>query len=182
MTLRALCILHPGFEEIEAITPIDLLRRAGVEVTVAGIHGIGLVEGKNGIRVQASESLEEVKEDHFDLILLPGGPGISHIRNHPTLSLLLRNSAEKDVWLACICAAPLLLLDAGLIEDLNYTAHPSTIQSLPDAKNEPVVVHRHIITSQGAGTSTQFSLALIEALSGKKKADDIAESICWIQN
>lgn len=179
MKKRALCILHPGFEEIEAIAPIDLLRRAGVEVTIAGVHGIGLVEGKNSIRVQVEESLEDVQNDVYDLCILPGGPGIQNIRAHPIVCSILRTHSEKQKWIGCICAAPLLLLDAELIKDLSYTAHPSTKEALPNASSQPVVVDRHFINSQGAGTGTEFALALIEALFDKAKAKSIAESICW---
>jgi len=182
MTTSALIILHPGFEEIEAITPIDLLTRAGVDVTIAGLNEAGLVTGKNGVQVQTEITLAAVAEQSFDAVVLPGGPGIFEIRKHPELCQCLQAQAARNGLIGCICAAPLLLLDAGLIGELQYTAFPATKDELPNAQSCPVVVDGKFVTSRGAGTATEFGLALIEQLLGTAKSAEIAESICWPHN
>lgn len=179
MTATALIILHPGFEEIEAITPIDLLTRAGVEVTLAGLDTAGLITGKNGIQVQTEISLQAIDKNDFDAVILPGGPGINAIRQHPAVCARLKQQAAKGGVIGCICAAPLLLKDCQLIDSIAYTAFPATVDELPEAQNRPVVIDGHFVTSRGAGTATEFGLALIERLLGTEKSNEIAESICW---
>lgn len=179
MTATALIILHPGFEEIEAVTPIDLLVRAGVDVTVAGLQHAGLITGKSGLSIQAEVALDALDGQSFDAVILPGGPGINDLRNHPTVCRRLQEQASAGRLIGCICAAPLLLLDAGLINNLRYTAFPATAEELPDATNCPVVTDGHFVTSRGAGTAHEFGLALIEQLMGKAKSAEIADSICW---
>lgn len=179
MTQRALIILHPGFEEIEAVTPIDLLARAGVEVVQAAINGELGVPGRSGMTLQATHLLRDMTEQNFDAIILPGGPGIMQIRRHPLICSLLRKQHAAGKLIGCICAAPLLLLDAELTQDLKYTAHPSTKQELPDARQAAVVKHGTILTSRGAGTATEFALSLVQHLTDKHSTQKIAESICW---
>lgn len=179
MPLRALIILHPGFEEIEAVTPIDLLSRADIEVVQAALGDDLLVPGRSGITLQATHLLKDVAEERFDAIILPGGPGIFKIRKHPEICRLLQKQHVAGKQIACICAAPLLLLDAGILTDAaSYTAHPSTIDELPRRKADtPVVSSDNILTSPGAGSATQFSLQLITQLTNTATAKAIAESI-----
>ena len=179
MNKKALIILHPGFEEIEAITPIDLLTRAGVTVVQAALEETLQVTGKSGITVQASHHLNDVVSEPFDAVILPGGPGIQKIRNHPIICKLLEQQKEANRIIGCICAAPLLLLDAGLLENVRCTCYPSARNELPQAIIEDVVEDGPIITSRGPGTATEFSLQLIRALLDQAAADEIAQSICW---
>lgn len=177
--IRALIIMHPGFEEMEAVAPIDLLRRAGINVTLAGTTEENLVAGRGGIAFQTRDSFEKVKAgDLYDLVIVPGGPGIKALRHNTGICEFLGKHNAEGKILACICAAPLLLLDAALLPG-HYTAHPSTLSELPNPAEEDYVWDGNILTSKGAGTATQFSLALIEALIGKARRDEIAESICW---
>lgn len=178
MSKRALIILHPGFEEIEAITPIDLLSRADVEVVQAALGDTLLVAGRSDITLQATHSLDDVAEDTFDAIILPGGPGIMQVRKHPQLCKLLQDQHAADRVIACICAAPLLLLDAGLHVDLRYTCHPAAEGELSAALDAAVVQDGTIITSRGAGTATEFALQLVRELTDQHTADTIADSIC----
>lgn len=179
MNTRALIILHPGFEDIEAVTPIDLLTRAGVEVVPAALDDILHVPSRSGITVLATHDLNELMDEIFDAVILPGGPGIMQIRQHPLMCRLLRKQFAAGRLIACICAAPLLLLDAALHTDLRYTCHPSVTNELDAALDAPVVQDGVIITSRGAGTATPFALQLVGQLTDQKTAIALAESICW---
>lgn len=177
--IRALIIIHPGFEEMEAIAPIDLLIRANIDVTLASARGEKLVSGRGGIAIQTTHCFEDVKNNAlYDVVIVPGGPGIKSLRNNTEMCDFLRKHHTQGKLLACICAAPLLLLDAGLLPE-HYTAHHSTLSELPNQKEEDYVWDGNILTSRGAGTATQFSLALIEALTDQATRTKIAESICW---
>lgn len=179
MTQRALILLHPGFEEMEAVAPIDLLARAGVEVVQASTSSHLLVKGRNGITLEATRLLSDVAEQEFDAIILPGGPGIKKLRDDARIIACLRRHHEAGKLVAAICAAPLLLKDAGLAQDITYTAHPSTEEELGEARDETVVIDGHIITSRGAGTATEFALTLVRELCGEESSGEIAASICW---
>lgn len=175
-----LTILPEGFEELEAIAPIDLWRRAGMHVTVAALASKREVMGRNKIMVVADKILGSVGPDAvFDVLFLPGGPGVSHLRESPEIREILGRQFAADKWITAICAAPLALKDAGLLAGRKYTAHPSTATELPEANPaEKVVVDGKIVTSRGAGTSVEFGLKVIELLEGVEKADEIALSIC----
>ena len=177
--IRALIVLHPGFEEMEAIAAIDLLMRAEIDVTLASTTEEKLVPGRSGLVFQATHLFEAVKSDApFDAVVLPGGPGIKALRKQADLCELLQKHHAAGKILACICAAPLLLHDAGLLPE-HYTAHPSTSSELPKPEDQDYVWEGRILTSKGAGTATQFSLALIEALTDEATRTEVAESICW---
>jgi len=174
-----LAILAEGFEEIEALTPIDLLRRAGASVTVAalgeGIH----VSGRSGITVHADTTLAAVETLAFDCILLPGGPGVKHLRADGRVRRLLERQHQAEGWIAAICAAPAVLHDAGLLQGRRYTAHFSVANELPNIlAAERVVIDGRLITSRGAGTALDFGLALVEHFFGRDKAAEIGRSIC----
>lgn len=175
----ALVILHPGFEEIEAVTPIDLLTRAGISVMQAALSESLSVKGKNNIILQANNYLSAMVSELFDAVILPGGPGIEKIRNHSVICKLFKEQKAANRIIGCICAAPLLLLDAGLIKNLRYTCYPSVRDELPEAVSKPVVQDGCIITSLGAGTATEFSLQLIRALVDESATREIADYICW---
>ncbi|MES2692511.1 MAG: DJ-1 family glyoxalase III [Verrucomicrobiota bacterium] len=174
-----LVLLAEGFEEIEAITPIDLLRRAGAEVTLAslaeGIH----VTGRSGITLHADTSLEAVAGREFDCVFLPGGPGVKHLRADPRVRPLVLRQHAASKWLAAICAAPTVLHDAGLLANRRYTAHFSVANELTAILTEErVVVDGHLITSRGAGTALDFGLELVRKLFSPTKSQEIARSVC----
>jgi 4-methyl-5(b-hydroxyethyl)-thiazole monophosphate biosynthesis len=179
MQKNALILLHPGFEEMEAAAPIDILVRAGLQVVQASTSESLRVEGRNGMTWEATHRFTDVADEPFDVILIPGGPGVKKLRGRSDIVDCLRSQHAAKKLLACICAAPLLLLDAGLISGLDYTAHPSTAAELGQARQVPVVVDGSIITSQGAGTATEFALAVAEALLGRETATQVAQAICW---
>lgn len=177
--MNALICLHPGFEEIEAIAPVDLLSRAGVTVTQAACGSSLQVTGRSGIKLQADCALSDCTAQCFDLIILPGGPGIMQLRNDPLLCERLQAHAAEDKYIGCICAAPLLLKDAGLHATRRIACHPSAEAELGTELKEPVIIDGKLITSRGAGTATEFAFALVEALKGRETAAAIADSICW---
>ncbi|MGB0408673.1 MAG: DJ-1 family glyoxalase III [Opitutales bacterium] len=180
MTRTALIILYPGFEEMEAVAPIDLLARAGVDVTQASLGDATLVPGRNGMTLKADCPLSELSDKLlFDAIILPGGPGINNLRAHKEVCQRLQQHHTAGKLVAAICAAPLLLLDAGLIDHLGYTAHPTAANELPNQLDEAFVFEGNILTSRGAGTATEFALTLVERLTNKETRLDVAGSICW---
>jgi 4-methyl-5(b-hydroxyethyl)-thiazole monophosphate biosynthesis len=174
-----LAILADGFEEIEAITPVDLLRRAGVEVTVAALGRDLPVKGRTGLTLQADTTLTEVGHRVFDCVLLPGGPGVKQLRADPRVRQIVQQHAREKKWLAAICAAPTVLHDAGLLAQRRYTAHFSVADELPAILHGlRVVTDGNIVTSRGAGTAVDFGLALIEHLVSPLKAREVAAAIC----
>jgi 4-methyl-5(b-hydroxyethyl)-thiazole monophosphate biosynthesis len=172
--------LADGFEEIEAFAPIDLLRRAGVEVVTAalaeGIH----VTGRGGITAHADTTLAAVLGRDFDLLFLPGGAGVKHLRADPRVRDLVLKQHAAGRWLAAIGAAPTGLHDCGLLAGRRYTAHFSVAAELPAIlAHEKVVTDGKITTSRGAGTGVDFGLHLVALLTGPEKAADISKAICF---
>lgn len=176
-----LTILADGVEEIEAITPVDLLRRAGVAVTTASLGEETTVTGRSGIRITADTTLGALAAlPLFDAVMLPGGPGVKLLRQDARVGACVRRHAENNRWLAAICAAPTVLHDAGLLARRRYTAHFSVAAELPEIRAaEKVVVDGRIITSRGAGTALEFGLVLIEKLVSPEKVAEVGRSICF---
>ena len=180
MATTVLTLLADGFEEIEATAPIDLLRRAEAEVTVASCSDSLDVTGRSTITLRADTLLSHIPEPlAFDLLVLPGGPAVFELRKRPEILDLIRDFADTGKPIGAICAAPLLLLDAGLITtDSTCTAHGSTGDEIPQLiQNQPVVQDGQIITSRGAGTAVEFGLCLINRLFGTEKECGIRASI-----
>jgi len=178
MKKRVLCLLAPGFEEIEAIAPIDLLRRAEAEVVIASVNGEKLVAGRCGVTLQADVMLTEIQSQPFDLLFIPGGPGVKVLREEGRAAKLAKDYAAQGKVVTAICAAPLVLADAGLLTGKRFTAHFSVHASLPGVlANERVVQDGNIITSRGAGTAMEFGLALVRELFGEAKVKEVVEAI-----
>ena len=178
MSKRVLCLLAPGFEEIETITPIDLLRRAGAEVLVASLSQERAVTGRNELTLHADVALADVANENFDLLLVPGGPGVKALRADGRPAELARAYHQRGKLVAAICAAPVVLKDADLLENRRFTAHFSVYDELPKAlAQERVVQDGTILTSRGAGTALDFGLAAVRTLFGDEKADEVARSI-----
>ncbi len=175
---RVLALVPEGFEEIELITPVDLLRRAGSEVVLAGLTTQLTARGRCGIGVCLDLPLEEVSSDAFELLILPGGPGVGVLREDGRAQSLSIEFLRDDRWVAAICAAPSLLFEAGLLAGKRFTAHDSVASALPGILlEEAVVVDGRIVTSRGAGTALLFGLQLVAILHGESKADEIARAI-----
>lgn len=162
----ALTLLADGLEEIEAITTIDVLRRADVEVTTAGLQQ-QTVKGAHGITFEADTTLENVQNELYEAVVLPGGePGSTNLAEHSDVPSVLRRHDEQDKLLGAICAAPKAFSRHGLISDHAVTSHPSVREQLDcqEYKTDPVVESDNIITSRGPGTAIPFSLCLVSKL------------------
>lgn len=180
---KQVCVfLADGFEEIEGLTVVDLLRRAGIEVTTVSITGQHTIHGAHGIYVQADKLFEEVKYEEKDMIVLPGGmPGTIHLGEHAGVESVVRQFCKEEKYVAAICAAPTVLGKMGLLEGRRATCYPGMEEGLIGAKaeKESVVVSDFVITSRGLGTSIDFSLTLIEKLTNQVKAEEIRKSIIY---
>ncbi len=169
-----------GFEEIETLAPVDILRRAGVEVVMAALGDSIHVTGRSGITIHADTTLAGIEEaGDFELLLIPGGPHVKAMREDGRVAALARAYAAAGKPVAAICAAPTVLLDAGLLGDgRRFTSHVGVAEELPARiADERVVVDRGIITSQGAATSVEFAMALVRLLCGEEKAAEVARGI-----
>ena len=178
MTHNICFLFHDGMEELEAIAPLDLLRRANLKVTTYSLGSQITVTSRNGVLIQADELFEEpLPIDGFYALIIPGGPGVKNLRNDDRVSALIRSFANAGKWIAAICAAPLLLHDQGLLEGKRYTAHASTADTL--SRIDPaasVVIDGNIITSRGAGTAIDFGLTIVATLTGSETADSISKA------
>ena len=176
MNKRVLCLLTDGFEEIETVTPVDILRRAGVDVMIASLKGT-TVTGRCGIRIEADADLSDLNPASFDLLFIPGGPGVSELRADGRAAGLARDFAVAGKPVAAICAAPLVLMDAGLLKGRRFTSYHSVRGELGGGLDDRVVVDGNLITSRGAGTALDFALALVAFLVGEVNADRVAVEI-----
>ena len=175
-----LTIIAEGFEELEAIAPVDLLRRAGADVVVAGLAEGIHVTGRNGVTMHADTPLAAVAARDFDLVFLPGGPGVKHLRADPRVREIVLRHWQAGRWVAAICAAPTVLHDAGLLAGRRYTAHFSVAAELPHILvDERCVADGRLLTSRGAGTAVEFGLLLVEKLFSPGISAEIGASICF---
>ncbi len=176
---KALVLLAPGFEEIEVVTVIDLLRRAGIEVTVAGTVD-GPVTGRSHIRMFADISLDAVSGCPFDVLVLPGGqPGTRNLGRDPRVKQLLSDAFEQEGYIAAICAAPSILSAYGYLKGKKATSHPSVRSELKDVDyfEAQVVVDGRWVTSRAPGTAMAFAFKLIELLLGPEKVDEVNQGV-----
>jgi len=177
----ALVPLFDGFEEIEAVTVVDLLRRAGVEVVTAGVAERRVTGGRNMV-MEADKTFAEAITRSYDMIVLPGGPGTGRLNDTPGMHDLLRQQGRTPGrWVAAICAAPSVLAAAGLLQGRSATCYPSAEPKMAGAKLEraAVVVDGNIVTSRGAGTAADFALKLIAVLCGDDAAKRVADAILY---
>lgn len=181
MASKVLVPLGDGFEEIEAIAVIDILRRAGVEVVVAATSETVRVVGGRQVVVEADALLSAVSMKAFDAIVVPGGPGTKALREHAGLRAMLQEAAADGKLVAAICAAPTVLVKAGLLQGRRAACYPSSESDMTGATivREPVVVDGQFVTSRGAGTAIHFALKLVEILVGAAEARDIADKIVF---
>ena len=171
--------LANGFEEIEALTPLDVLRRAGVPVTTVGVGGDSIL-GAHGIRVQADIPDTMYRDSAPDMIILPGGmPGSQHLDHSRVVDVALRAGAKNGAYLCAICAAPMVLGKRGYLSGKRAVCYPGFEEYLEGATvtDARVECDAKIITSKGMGAALEFGLALVEVLCGKEKAAQISQAV-----
>ncbi len=172
--------LANGFEETEAITIIDVLRRAGLNVQTVSVTDSKTVTGAHQVPIVADSLFDEVDYHGIDAILLPGGmPGAKNLSEHQGLREQILQFNQANKVLGAICAAPLVFGDLGILEGKEAVCYPGFEKELHGARvlKESVCVSGHIITSRGVGTALQFALKLVEELVGKEKADQLAQAM-----
>ena len=175
--VEALVILAPGFEEIEAVTVIDVLRRSGIEVTVAGLLP-DLVEGAHEITIVPDKAIEAVQMKDFDALVVPGGnPGYKNLRRDKRVLKMIKEAYDSGKLVAAICAAPAVLSDAGVLKNQKCTIYPGmeneVISGGGEFLEDSVVVDGNLITSRGPATALHFALKIAEKLVGKEIAERV---------
>ncbi|OGQ50738.1 MAG: hypothetical protein A3J24_09480 [Deltaproteobacteria bacterium RIFCSPLOWO2_02_FULL_53_8] len=171
--------LAPGFEEVEALAVVDILRRAGAEVVLAGTIK-GLITGRNNIHVMPDATLDEAGGGDYAMVVLPGGAaGTENLLKDGRVKRLITAMNAQGRFVTAICAAPTVLSAAGLTKDRTITSHPSVRSELKAAtiSDERVVADGNIITSQGPGTAMEFAFKLVEALYGKEKVEEVNRGV-----
>jgi 4-methyl-5(b-hydroxyethyl)-thiazole monophosphate biosynthesis len=173
--------LAQGCEELEAITVVDLLRRAGIDVVTAGLDDRP-VRASRGSVLLADMSLEQALQGDYDMVVLPGGlPGADHLDNDERVHDLLKSMAGSGGYTAAICAAPKVLARAGLLQGKRATSYPGAFapESVPGLEyvDQAVVTDGKVITSRGPGTAMDFALELIETLAGREKRDEVEAAL-----
>ncbi|MDR1095721.1 MAG: DJ-1/PfpI family protein [Spirochaetaceae bacterium] len=180
MKKTVLVFLADGFEEVEAVTPVDFLRRAGVEVMTVGVEGSKTVTGSHGVPVVADRTILEIGFLPYDAVILPGGmPGSANLAASGRAGSLVREAVVKGKLVAAICAAPAVVLaPLGILAGKTYTCFPGMEKDVCGATwvADDVAVDGNIITSRGAGTAALFALAVIEYLLGREAAEKIGKA------
>jgi len=176
---KVLVTLAPGFEEIETITVVDILRRAGARVVLAATEE-GSIEGSRGISILPDTLIDQVDDKDFDLVVLPGGqPGTRNLQSNTKVKAIIQNMHQSHKYIAAICAAPTILRSAGILGNSAITSHPSIKDHLKDVNysEDRVVVDGTIVTSRSPGTALEFSLKLVEILFGRDRMDTVNQGV-----
>jgi 4-methyl-5(b-hydroxyethyl)-thiazole monophosphate biosynthesis len=178
MSKKVLVAIADGIEELEAVTIIDVLRRAKADVTVASV-GSKKITASRGVKLEADALISECADNIYDLIALPGGmPGAENLRDSNELTKILKAQAQSPRYYAAICASPAVVLQHhGLLLNKKATCYPSMLSQLTNVADGKVAVDGNCITSQGPGTALQFALKLVELLFGKEKSNQIAQAM-----
>jgi len=172
--------LANGFEEVEAITPVDVLRRAGCEVTLVSVTGKREVTSARGMTVLSDTLFDDMDYTRADVILFPGGqPGSDNLTKHAGLKKLIPEFHKQGKIIAAICAAPMVLANAGILQGKRVTCFPGTEPLLKGAicTGNTVEIDGNIITGKAAGAAMKFSLVLTEQLISKSKADELRKAM-----
>jgi 4-methyl-5(b-hydroxyethyl)-thiazole monophosphate biosynthesis len=177
--------LAEGFEELEAVSIIDVLRRGGIQVTVAGLRN-GPVRGSRDTVVVPDAPLDAVLDRDYDMVVLPGGmPGVKHLHEDARIRTLLARYTQKDRYTAAICAAPSILADYGYLDGRRATSNPKFKDKVAidgvSYREDAVVTDGNIVTSRGPGTSIDFALALVETLAGRAKRVEVEAGLVRMQ-
>lgn len=179
---QALIFLATGYEEVEMLTVVDMLRRAGITIDMVSVTGSREVTSSHNVTIVADKLFDETDFDEASMLILPGGvPGTPNLLAHKGLCEKLKDFNEKDKLLSAVCAAPSILGELGILEGKKATCYPGYENKLTGATyvKQPVVSDKNVTTSRGMGTCIEFGAAIIERFYGKEKADEIKEKIIY---
>jgi 4-methyl-5(b-hydroxyethyl)-thiazole monophosphate biosynthesis len=179
---RALIPIADGSEEMEAVIIVDVFRRAGWDVTLASIQGKGPITASRDVKIIPDALWETLDLLSYDLLVLPGGMGgTAALCASDGVQETLRIFDIEEFWIGAICAAPLALHKAGILDGRAFTCYPGVEQEMgrEDRSDEPVVIDRNIVTSQGPGTAFAFALKLVELIDGEQAADKLAGNMIY---
>jgi 4-methyl-5(b-hydroxyethyl)-thiazole monophosphate biosynthesis len=171
----ALILFSEGSEELEAVTVVNILRRGGVAVTLAGLSA-GALRGSRGVLLTPDTTLDEALTHSYDMVVLPGGqPGTNYLKADARVLKLVQHMSAQGKYVAAICAAPSVLAAAGLLDGKRATCFPGALDAFPQVlqQHAAVVEDGKLITSRGPGTAMDFALVLVERLVGKAKRDEV---------
>ena len=176
-------LLGNGFEECEALVPLDLLRRAGAKVTLVGVDGLE-VTGGHGVTVKADISMDDAHDpEDMEMLVLPGGlGGVASIQMDLFATALIQKASDRGCWLGAICAAPSILAHMGILDRRKATCHPCVLDEMGSAavrRDEQVVVDGRIVTAQAAGAAFPFGLKLVEVLRGREAAEQVRDAVLY---
>lgn len=183
--IQVLVAIANGSEELESVTVVDLLRRAGAHVTVASVESNTRVTASRHVKIEADCTVEQLPEQTWDVIVLPGGmPGAERLGANPALMTLVNQQLLDQRWVAALCAAPAVVLGRHhLLKNISATCYPTFQQELAtqakEVRRERVVIDQKVVTSQGPGTAIEFTLTLIELIFGHNKRNEIAAQILY---
>lgn len=174
--MKAMVPVVDGFEEIETLTVVDVLRRAGVKVDLVSVVG-STVTGAYGVKIMTDCRLFDVDADNYDAIILTGGSGYANYSRSAKLMDILKRMSAQGKFIAAICGSPSILAKAGVLDGKRATIYPGMEKELPYPRADKVVVDGKVITSQAAGTAMEFALRLVEAMVGREKAHQIRKDL-----
>lgn len=175
--MKAMVILADGFEEIEALVVVDIMRRAKVDIITVGLTS-SVVEGSHGIRAVADKRMGDINPDSFDMLILPGGnPGYMNLANSSKVLGIIKDFNKKKKIIAAICAAPFVLAKAGVLDSRVATIYPGMEKEIPRPRDAKVVVDGNIVTSRSPGTAVEFALKLAEIATTKAAAKRVREHL-----
>lgn len=178
---KAVVFLADGFEEVEAFAPVDILRRGGVDVTIAGVTGMQIVSSHN-VKVMADKDVKEIKADDYDAFICPGGmPGAVNLKDS-IVTDIIKEAYGKDKIVSAICAAPMVLDKAGVLADKDFTMYPGMQSYAPSGSyksNEFVVKDGRVITGAGPAAAFEYAFKLLAELQGEEVLSQIAEGMLF---
>jgi 4-methyl-5(b-hydroxyethyl)-thiazole monophosphate biosynthesis len=179
---KVILLLAKGFEEMEVVVPLDILRRGGISVDIVGVGTERIVEGGHQIALRTDKSLEECHAETYDLIIIPGGgEGVEHLQADNRVLELLRQFKTKGKWITAICAGPKVLTQAGVVTDSSLTSYPSVktelLPQIKEYREDKVVIDEKLITSRGPGCAESFGFTLLETLTTSELAKDVKEKM-----
>lgn len=182
MENRVCVLLAPGYEEVEALTPVDFLRRAGAIVDVVSTTSEIIVPSAHQVHIAADTFLEDIKAADYGMVIVPGGvPGVPNlVANKQVLTFLQEMAADEHKWITALCAGPQVLDAAGLLQGKTATSYPTwkdKLETIGAYSEDSVVVDGQIITARGVGAAGYFALMLVEKLYGEEKALEIKSSV-----